>query len=81
MASTVLWRGGKSEKRICSRSDDSRKVDDQDGGEKIQSETWPFCPVPRRIELFEGLAPVAESRGGAKCVSDSLQDRRSLGEL
>lgn len=67
---------------ICSRSDDRRKVENQ-GGE-IQSETWPFCPIPHRNQIFRGscgLARVAESRGGAECVSAALQDRWSLGEL
>lgn len=67
---------------ICSRSDDRRKVENQKG--EIQSETWPFCPIPHRNQIFGGscgLARVAESRGGAECVSAALQDRWSLGEL
>lgn len=35
----------KSENRICSRSDDRRKVYEQ---EKIQWETWSFYPIPHK---------------------------------
>lgn len=70
---------GEGKNRICSRSDDSRKVDEQEGGESSRK-LGPSVRFLAEIR-FCGLARVLEIRRGAKCVSNPLRDRWSLGEL
>lgn len=84
MASMVLWKERKKNAKRGFAAELMTEAGSRTGKKKIQSETWRFCPVPRRNEIFRdscGLTRVVWSRGGAECASDALQDRWSLGEL
>lgn len=76
MASTVLWKGEKKAK--IGFAADLMTEARWPHREKIQSETWRFCPIPHRNKIFRsscGLTRVVESASPMPCrIAGSLGD-------